>query len=47
MDENQVLEFNVGSIEKIGIFGDRIEIFQANQAKSGGKLKKIETLLVN
>ena len=39
--ENQVLELNSGSIEKIGIFGDRIEFFQANFAKSGVKLNEL------
>ena len=33
--KNQVLEFNLGSIEKIGIFGDRIEFFQANGMNQG------------
>ena len=45
--KNQVLELNSVSIEKIGIFGDRIEFFQANCAKSWVKLKTIESLIVN
>ena len=45
--KNQVLEFNSGSIDEIGIFGDRIEFFQANRAKLGVKLKTIESLMVN
>ena len=37
----QVLEFNSGSIDEIGIFGDRFEFFQANYAKSGTQLNKL------
>ena len=37
--ENQILELNSGSIEKIEIFGDPIEFFQANCAKLRVKLK--------
>ena len=37
--KNQLLEFNSGSIEKIEIFGDPIEFFQANCAKLRVKLK--------
>ena len=39
--KNQVLELNTGSIEKIGIFGDRFEFFQANYAKSEAKLNEL------
>ena len=39
--KNQILEFNSGSIEKLRIFGDWIEFFQANCVKSGVQLKKI------
>ena len=45
--KNQILEFNSGSIEKIGIFGDPINFFQANCARLGVKLKTIESLMVN
>ena len=45
--KNQVLELNSGSIEKIGIFRDQIEFFQANRVKSGVKLKTIESSMVN
>jgi hypothetical protein len=31
--KNQVLELNTGSIEKIGIFEDQFEFFQANYVK--------------
>ena len=37
--KNQVLEFNSGSIDKIGIFRDRFEFFQANYVKLGAKLR--------
>ena len=37
--KNEVLELNSSSIEKIGIFRDRIEVFQAKCVKSGAKLK--------
>ena len=37
--KNQILEFNSGSIEKIEIFGEPIEFFQANCAKLRVKLK--------
>ena len=40
--KNQILEFNSGLIEKLRIFGDRIEFFQANCAKSGVQLKTIQ-----
>ena len=45
--KNQILEFNSGSIEKTGIFGDPTDFFQANCAKLGVKLKIIESLMVN
>ena len=38
---NQVLEFNSGSIDEIGIFGERFEFFQANYAKSRAKLNRL------
>ena len=38
---NQVLEFNSGSIDEIGIFGERFEFFQANYAKLRAKLNKL------
>ena len=44
---NQVLEINSDSIDEIGIFGDRFEFFQANYAKSGGQIERIESLMVN
>ena len=47
MIKNQILEFILSSIEKIGVFGDPIEFFQANCAKLGVKLKTIESLIVN
>ena len=38
---NQVLEFNSGAIDKMGIFGDRFKLSQANYAKSRAKLNKL------
>ena len=38
---SQALEFNSGSIDEIGIFGDRFEFFQANYVKSRAKLNKL------
>ena len=38
--KNQVIELNLGSIDKIRIFGDRFEFFHANYEKSGAKLNK-------
>ena len=38
---NQVLEFNSGSIDEIGIFRDQFEFFQANFAKAGTKVNKL------
>ena len=38
---NQVLEFNSGSIDDIGIFRDRIDFFKPNYAKSGVKWNEL------
>ena len=38
---SQALEFNSGSIDEIGIFGDRFEFFQTNYVKSGAELNKL------
>ena len=45
--KNQVRELNLGSIDKFGVFGNRIEFFQPNCARSGVKLKTIKSLMVN
>ena len=47
IDEKLVLELKSGSIEKFGVFGNRIEFFQSNCVNSGVKLKTIESLMVN
>ena len=44
---NQVLEFNSGAIDEIGIFGDRFRLFQANYTKSRAKMEQIESLMVD
>ena len=44
--KDKVFELNSGSIEKIGVFGDRINFFP-NQSCEGEKLKKIKSLMVN
>ena len=36
---NQVLEFNLGFIEKLRIFGDLIEFFQANLFEIKGPIE--------
>ena len=38
---NQVLEFNLDSIEKIGIFENPVEFFQANCANEGSHWKRL------
>ena len=38
---NQVLKFNLGSIDEIGIFRDQFDFFQVNYAKSGTNLIKL------
>ena len=43
---NQVLEFNSGSIDEIGIFGDRFE-FSGQLCKIGGQIEQIESLMAN
>jgi hypothetical protein len=45
--KNQVLELNSGSIDKIGIFGDQFEFFQANYEKSKAELNKLRVLMVD
>ena len=42
--KNQILELNLGSIEKFGVFGDRIAFFQSNCAKLGIKSKTMVKL---
>ena len=44
---NQVLEFNSGSIDEIGIFGDQFEFFLSHSCEIEGKIEQIESLMVN
>ena len=44
---NQVLEFNLDSIDEIGIFGDRFEFFPSQLCEIGGQFEWIESLMVN
>ena len=38
---NQVLKFNLGSIDEIETFGDQFDFFQVSYAKSGAELNKL------
>ena len=44
---NQVREFNLGSIDDIGIFEDRIEFLQAQLCEIRGQIERIVSLMVN
>ena len=44
---NQVLEFNLDSIDEIGIFGDRFEFFPSQLYEIGDQFEWIESLMVN
>ena len=43
---NQVREFNLGSIDEIGIFGDLFE-FLSQLCEIGGQIERIESLMDN
>ena len=45
--KNQVIELNLGSIEKIRIFRDRIEFFSSQLCEVSDQIEKIESLMVN
>ena len=46
MIKDKVVELNSGSIEKVGVFRDKLNFFQTNRVKLGARLKKIKSLMV-
>ena len=44
---NQVLEFNSGSIDEIGIFKEQFEFYSSQICKIEGQIEQIETLMVD